>query len=553
MLDDGFYFMDGVGNYTKFPAILTKLIKNPQNPSFTPDELGFTTDRGIPIKPLEEIIFVADGVHVFHGIATKRDNSDVNWKITCKSSQWLLDYRYIPEFIYHDVNLNAVLGNTLSSSTVGALFWINSLIPNGKWTAYSATVAELDGAGTDSIIGSADLWACTSYPNAGTIDGCDGVNQLTDAGAIPTAANQYYRTADKLYVRLGDGSYMPNAFYVAAVNAFDTHIRRGSISLGLKKSNIDFSLVGQAARSLEDFFVKLGLEVQFQPNNDGYVYLNLDDEISRGSAASPIRSYVDTSDCWIAISDTKEPIMQAVIGLTTDENPQPQTAVNWSFRDPQLFKIYENSGLTLANMRIVVASVLDDNEDAYEIQTSQVDYHLRIGDWIQIWKKTVGWKSLRVTKITITPGKMVINVGKRLFSPSQAFGQYLRKTISTSKQALRETEITGGSDTFTVYATDVAAGGLVIMYEESFTVPTDDTSVSAGVFCDVAVNGKVAPPGRIKISDSAAISIDITDACNKSSTSDTTNTILRSLYLATGWETTNGLVKQYAAQAFMDP
>ena len=103
--------------------------------------------------------------------------------------------------------------------------------------------------------------------------------------------------------------------------------------------------------------------------------------------------------------------MQAVIGLNTDENPQPQTETNWSFRDPQLFKIYENNGLTLANMRVIVASVLDDNEDAYEIQTNQIDYHLRIGDWIQIWKKTVGWKSLRVTKITITPGKMVINVG----------------------------------------------------------------------------------------------------------------------------------------------
>jgi hypothetical protein len=552
MLENGFYFMDSPGNYRKFPALLIRLTKNPQNPSFSPDELQFTADRIVPIPPLAEIIFVDRGEHIFHGYATKRDNSAGNWRVTCKSVQWALDWRYLPQFVYHDVDLNTVLGSGLPSATAGALFLINSLIPNGKWTAYSATVAKLAGGGSKSIIGSAPLYGFTSYPNAGAIDNCDGIAALA-SHALPPGEDQYTRDVDDLYVRLGDGSYLPNAFYVAAANAFDTHIRLGSISIGTKKSNIDFSLVGQASRSLEDFFMKLAFEVQFLPWHDGYVYLHLATEITRGTAAAPIKQFIDGKGCWISLVDTKEPAVQAIIGLNASENPQPQTAASFAGRWMQLFKLYENSNLTLPDMRTIVASMLDDQEKAYEISTTDIDYHLRTGDYVKIWKKDVGWKSLRVTKIVYDKGKMAVSVGKRLFNPAQAFGQHLRKTISSAAQPLRETVITAGSGSFTVYSADYNAGGLAIIYEESFTVPADDTAVDAGVFCDVAVGGKVVPPGRIKIDDSASISVDITDACSKSAGSDVSNTVLRSLYQATGWEVTNGVVKQYRTQAFLDP
>ncbi len=550
MPDPEFYLVNSIGNYTKFPAKLVKFTGNAQNPSITPDELQFTTDLGTAIAPLAEIVWVHKGSHLFHGFAVKRDDSNGYWKVTCKSAQWALDWRYIPEFIYHDVDLNTVLGSDAPSTTVGALFWINSLILNGKWAAYSATVAMLANA---NAVQGATFYASTSYPNADSaIDGCDGVQLLAAASGIPAAANQYYQDNNALYVRFGDGSYLPNAFYVAAANRFDTRIRLGTVSIGTKKSNIDFSLAGQASRSLEDFFVKLGLEVQFRPRHDGYVYLDLATQIGRGSESDPIASYVDLENAFVLLGDAKEPAVQAIIGLNSDENPQPRTAMALSTRNPQLFKVYSNTGLTLVDMQTMVDSLLDEADMPYTISTD-IDYYLRPGDWIQIENAEIGIKVVRVRKVEIDSVKMVISAGKRLFSPAQAFGSYLKKTISSAAQPIRSTEITDGSGTFTVYAADYAKGGLVVMYKESFSVPSDDTAVATGVFCDVAINGAVVPPGRMKITDAAAVSVDITEACEKSASSDKTNTILRKLYQATGWEATNGVVEQYLAQAFLDP
>lgn len=549
MPDPEFYLVNSPGNYTKFPATLVKFTRNAQNPSITPDELQFTADLGTAIAPLAEIILVHEGMHLFHGYAVKRDDSNGNWKVTCKSVQWALDWRYIPEFIYHDVDLNTVLGSGAPSTTVGALFWINSLVLNGKWAAYSSTVAML--ANADALLG-ATFYATTSYPNAGSIDGCDGVQLLAASAGIPSSANQYYQDGNALYVLFGDGSYLPNAFYVAAANRFDTRIRLGTVDIGTKKSNIDFSLAGQASRSLEDFFVKLGLEVQFRPRQDGYVYLDLATEIGRGSESAPVARYVDLENAFVLLGDAKEPAVQAVIGLNSDENPQPRTAMSLSRRDPQLFKIYDNTNLSLIDMQTMVDSLLDEADMPYTISTD-IDYYLLPGDWIQIENAEIGIKVVRVRKVEIGAGKMVISAGKRLFSPAQAFGSYLKKTISSAAQPIRSVEIMDGSGTFTVYAADYAKGGLVVTYKESFSVPTDDTSVATGVFCDVAVNGAIAPPGRMKITDAAAVSVDITDACEKSASADKTNTILRKLYQATGWEATSGVVEQYLAQAFLDP
>lgn len=551
MPDPEFYLVNSPGNYTKFPANLVKFTRNAQNPSITPDELQFTTDLGTAIPPLAEIIWVHEGSHLFHGFAAKRDDSSGYWKVTCKSVQWALDWRYIPEFIYHNVDLNTVLGSGAPSTTIGALFWINSLVLNGKWAAYSATVAML--ANADALQG-ATFYASTSYPNTDSaIDGCDGVQLLAASSGIPSAANQYYQDSNALYVRFGDGSYLPNAFYVAAANRFDTRIRLGTIDIGTKKSNIDFSLAGQASRSLEDFFVKLGKEVQFRPRQDGYVYLDLATQICRGSESDPVASYTDLENAFVLMGDAKEPAVQAIIGLNSDENPQPRTALALSSRNPQLFKVYSNTGLTLADMQVVVDSLLDEADMPYTISTSDIDYYLLTGDLIQISSKEIGTKIVRVRKVEIYPGKMVISAGKRLFSPAQAFGSYLKKTISSAAQPIRSTAITDGSGTFTIYAADYAKGGLVVLYKESFSVPADDTSVATGVFCDVALNGSVVPPGRMKITDAAAVEVDITAACEKSASVDKTNTILRKIYLATGWEATEGVVEQYLSQAFLDP
>ena len=100
---------------------------------------------------------------------------------------------------------------------------------------------------------------------------------------------------------------------MAAANRFDTRIRLGTIDIGTKKSNIDFSLAGQASRSLEDFFVKLGKEVQFRPRQDGYVYLDLANQICRESASDPVASYTDLENAFVLMGDDKEMLEDLVL------------------------------------------------------------------------------------------------------------------------------------------------------------------------------------------------------------------------------------------------
>jgi len=561
MLEDGFYFQRTYGTFTRFDAKLSKFIKNSQTPAFSPDELIFVADRGVPVAPISRIVYVHDGIIVFSGFVTKRDSSSANWRCTCKSAQWALSYRYLPELIYHNVALNTVFSSSVpttgASGTIGALFALNSMVPNGKWTAHSSTVAKLANGGTKSVLGLASAYyASTSFPNAGTIDGGDGVVLLTLAGGIPSSNSNYYMDYDDYYVKFGDGSYRPNAFYVFAANAFDTGLRLGSIDIGTKKSNIDFSLAGVANASLEDFFLKAGREVQFRPANDGYTYMHVAADLSRDTG----KQYIEAKNAKVDYDDPKEPAYQAVIGINDSSNPQPRVATNWSPRNPQIFKIYEDTTLSLTDLQTIVTSMLDDEEYAYKVVTTEFDWQLRPGDYIDIYNKKFGWKHVRITGIEYDT-KMVIKCGKRLFNPSQAFGIYFKKTIlksitprGGSKEAHTSgTTITAGSGSFVAYAADILAGGWTCYYEESFSPPNDDESVNTGVFCDVEINGVVAPPGRIRISDSPSISIDITAACNTSTVSDITNTVKRNVYLAEGWDTSDGMVKQYRAMAFIDP
>lgn len=549
--------MDAPGTYKKLDARLVRWTQKSQTPSFQPDELALAIALGTAIKPLAEIIYVVDQEHVFHGFATARDDSGGSWAITCKSVQWLLDWRYIPYFIWHDVNLNAILASDAPSTTMGMLFLVNSLIPQGDFSRWSTYADRIYSSKMYALLNGHALYASSSFPNAGTIDGCDGVQALT-LGSWPNAltANQYYLSAvyDDLYVRFGDFSYAANAYLVCASNAFDTRIRLKSCSLGTKVPTIDFSLEGRASTMLEDFIFKLGLETAFRPNRDGYVDMILAASIGR-TAADTHKRYVDGENCSIKIADAKNPAANAIIGLNADENPQPQTAFNWDLRTDrvQLWKTYENNSVTLPQIKQLAEAYLEDNENSYEIATPDVDSHLRVGDSVTMWRKDFGEKEIRISRIIITPGLMKLTVGRTLFSPSQTFGEYLRKTRqtqavdTTTSQPVANAVITSGTGTFTVTSENLATSGFQVLYKESFTVPDEEDDASIGVFCDVMVNGVIVPPGRLKI-ESGSLEIDITAACIAGS-----NSITRNLYNADGWESSEAKVEQWQALAFIDP
>lgn len=551
MLATGFYFYDGT-NYYKFAGQYTKWHQYFQMP-IKADEMVIRIDGNTIKPPLGEVVYCVEGVHLFHGIITYIDDMDNYTLLTCKSMQYLLDYSVIPYNVYHDVDLNTILASDAPATVMGILFLINGYIPNGKWEYYSATVQKLADAGLKSCFGALPLYASTSYPNAGSIDACDGVVQLTDAGAIPSAANQYYRTNDDLYVRFGDGSYRENAYIVAALNWKDTRIRLGNVAIGAYKCSADFSLDGQASTSLDDFFKKLGQEIEFLPWHDFTLRLQVASEIpGRSSESNPIRDYRDgENNAKVTFTDSETPDVQAAVSYGGDVTQCPQVVSDWSWRGPQLIKGYENRGYTQEEILQILQDLIDNNEVSCKVVTTEVDEYLRPGDWVSAYREDRGYFALRIKEKEISENKMTLTLGKKISTASEIFGEYLRGIIQDEANLRISTNIIDGTGTFTVTEETYALGGLKIYYEESISEATDGTTISQHAFIMIKVNGTVIPPGRIRLnSDSSNLKIDITDYC----TLPGTNTIERIFDYATGWVAADAAqVNQYLAIQFFAP
>lgn len=552
-MDDGIYYI-GIGSgYFKIPAKLTRLEKFPQNP-IHPDEMEFTIPTDTFSPDLIEAVLVVDGAQIFHGVVIKVTDSGLTKTVLCKSMQWLLQWRYMPDIVYNTaVNMNTVFSSSTPSVVPGFLWTIHSWVPNGKWTAYSTTVHKLAGAGLRSALGNRALYAFTSFPNAAATDAYDGIKSLGSSSAIPTAANKYYRTNDDLYIRVGDGSYLPNAFNVAAENWADTKIRLGTITKGLYKSATKFSLAGRADKSLNDFVESAGMEVQFLPWNDGYLYMNLLDSVCRGSSSSPIRTYQDSANCWVKVAAKADPDYQAVIGIDSSaENFNTQVAADWDWKRPQVFDVYDGKGALLTDIRTKINALLEGNNDSFQVITNELEYHLRVGDWVKVIHAELGTFALQIQKFKIQNSVMTLTCGKKTFEASELFGELVRKTVDKERTPLKTTAITTGSGSFVVSKAH-ATNAWRCYYTESFSPPNDGSDTPLAGFVVVKINGKTIPPGRIIISAGSEVDIDITDYCTKSATADKTNTFVRTLYLADGWTTAGSIITQYNAKVLLAP
>jgi hypothetical protein len=245
---------------------------------------------------------------------------------------------------------------------------------------------------------------------------------------------------------------------------------------------------------------------------------------------------------------------------------------------------------------------MSNNDKSFEIKPNTPDWFLRVGDWVRLWTEDLGFFNLRVKKLVISGGLQVITVGKKVFTASKIFGDYLRKEIQLNAQPLQVDNITAFPQNFTIKKDNFNKGGWRCYYEESVSPPSDgqgsawvtgtvyakDTWVTQsgssylclqphtagattqpgigaswalywwkyeltlGAFVDVIVNGAIVPPGRIKLIDGGSIKIDITDYCLTSATIDQTNTISHGLHLATGWTSSGATVKQYSAMAILN-
>lgn len=542
----GFYFYDGT-TYRKLRAILVSLVQHTQTP-INADDMVIRIDADTPSPPFGEIVYVVDGTHIFHGLITKIGDYGNYKTLTCRSMQFLLDYRVVPYNVYHDVDLDTILASDIPSTVMGMWFLINSYIPNGKWTYYNATVRKLVDGGLKSCFSNYPLYASTSYPNAGTVDDCDGVVQLTDAGAVPTADDTYYRTTDDLYIRFGDGSYRENAAIVAALDWCDTRIRFGSIDIGTYKSAADFTLDGQASTIIDDFLKKLGRECEFLPKANGTIEHIIAAEVpGRSSEKSPLRNYVHGKNATIEFSNQTIPDVQAAISYGSDISEAPQVVTDWSWRGIQLLKPYSSQGAAKEVVLAELQGIIDNNELSCTVKTNAIDWYIRPGDWVSVYRGDKGYFALRVKEKSIKPGLMTLTLGKKISTASEIFGSYLRAEVDDDEQPRSETILLSGN-TFSVSEENYNLGGLKVYYEESLS-KTEDTDIDPAACLVLEINDVVVPPGRILLSKASDLKIDITDYC----TMPGTNTAVGTLYNGTGWERGSIYIRQYLAVQFFAP
>jgi hypothetical protein len=249
------------------------------------------------------------------------------------------------------------------------------------------------------------------------------------------------------------------------------------------------------------------------------------------------------------LASQNEPNFQAAIGYnSSDENAASQVLLDWdwSTRGPQLFKVYDTSGADKDEVTKQLETIMANNDDSFTVNID-VDYHLRIGDWVKLIREELGTFALRIQKIDIQNGLMTLTCGKKIFNASKVFGQFLKRSEISMKQPIQVTQLTDGAGTFVVYTANLT--GLRVFYEESISVTADDTQAQIGAFIDINIDGKIVPPGRIKLASGNTISLDITDYCNTAGT----HTVTRNLYLGTGWESTESFIKQYKARQFIAP
>lgn len=559
MLKCGFHFVNSDGTYSQFKAKFISRDVEPQVP-ITPAKLVFEVDKSVPVRDYAEIVLVSRGQHVFHGdVVQIKDRGDV-YRCECKSIEWRLIYRYIPNYIFAAGSTMAEIFSSSSTPfqsgsvpSFGLLYMLQSIVPPGQWEAYSATVAKLPGGGINSALHGHTLRASNNYPDYDTDE--SGAATLVLAGSLATIGEmEYWKTDDDLYVKFGNGSYGPNSFLVFADFWLDCKIR--SAITDASTSTKDLVLHGQAKKKLGELIEGLGLEAEFLPRQDGYVYLSLASEISRGSSSAPLTYFIDGANCKISIAASTTPAIQAAIGVLDDVGATAASC-DWDSKEIQLMKVIEGKGEDKPALEARLEAAIANNQPSIIVEVPRRDLFFRIGDWVKINSNATGIRTLRITQIHNDLEKTRFEVGRMPFDLSAAFGNLTRPEVDTDLDLISITRMTGGSATtrtgsFVVDHDDINAGGWRCYYKEDFDKASDGTAVSTTAFIDVSIEGKRVPPGRIKLT-SGSVEVDITDYCTTSITLDKTNTFSRTIYNSIGWTPSDDYpaIEQYKGRAFI--
>lgn len=379
-------------------------------------------------------------------------------------------------------------------------------------------------------------YALTTYPIYGPGNSCDGaygssyysegfqmdgIRRLAKNSSSTCTEEQYYPAADGgLYV-----NPWPDHQLIFIDHAMDAYIDLDENEAGDKYLNEPLVMNGAADGVLSDIFELAGLEVSASPGWDGRLHLYAKVSNGKGSEASPVFAFIDGVNCKIETSTATDPPFDVAIGY----GDGCRAALDLTQVDARFCKVVKTDR-TGADLDNYLEAVLDADLTEHRITTDPEHANLGPFDWI-----SADGLAVRVRSIEIKPGQVILTAGKRSLDLNEQFGEWLNKPADSDMSQVTSTVEFEDADypitqAFTVKASDYKRGDWQARVELSWTLTVPSAATVAALTATpkawVTIGDKVVDPGKILLTGkSGSVTIDISDACSKSLTSNTENTL----------------------------
>lgn len=349
-----------------------------------------------------------------------------------------------------------------------------------------------------------------------------GLRRLAKHTSSSCTDEQYYPDPDGgLVVKPWPGSQE-----ILIDGAMDCFVDLDSNDAGDLYCNEVLTLSGTAKSTLIQIFELAGLEICAHPAIDGRLHLTAKYSNGRGSEAEPLFEFINGANCHIETSTATDPPIDVAAG----HDVGVRAVLDLQQTDARFVKAVQTdrTGWDLDNY---LNAFLDSDSQEWRITTGPDHSHLRPLDWISADGSTV-----RIRAIDRYPGETVITAGKSLINLSEKWGEWRHKLVTSDESnVISRLEFTSTaasiSQAFTIKAKDYKRGDWTARLTLSWdlTVPDEDTvaEVTATPKAYVTIGGKVVHPGTVLLQGkSGSLTFDISDACSKSTTSNTSNTLI---------------------------
>jgi len=587
--------------------------KESQSPNLKAQELRFVLPAGGYLPERTEIAWVKDGALAFRGIVWRLvEHQSREVQVLAKSQQIILAYRHLPGFFYHARNTRFSSVYTLedmfsdacptypchqywtmydfpdaylyrhwdddslmicgfiplcqgvqlieaTETNLGIFFLLNSLMPYGSGTTRLSGVAPvarnrmkfLTNHDPSTVpynrynIDGGNMY----YSGGGSIclpDDVGSVRRFRE-GSGTLAVDEYEEDGEDLLIGVNEGAYM-----VLFDHAYETFLRPGANDLSAKFLAVPYYFDGSFESTFSDFFQRMGQEIRFRNEWDGNIYMDAATEFAKDTH----KKFVNGRRNCTVTKAQRDIRPNAVLGVGSI----PLISTNWAPARTWLTEVLQVGDRDGQDLREWLDLKADDDDPIITIKALQPEWLLDDGDLIYAQADGYGLESVRVRKIVNQTNGCTITAGKRLIALSDKWGMWRNATGSKdTDHPIKNQEIAiegpTGSQTFVVLAEDYLQGAWKCKVAVNWSLWTagEGINVAAPAFMVliVSLNGIVIPSGRLSAQgNSGGYEIDITDLCNVSTSSDTTNTISATLVNgltvnASRGHKISGSIKQY--------